>query len=60
MVLKKKKGTIVEKGEVLAVIYGNDKEKIQRAGEQVSSAYTIGKTRPVEKPMIKLKISPRI
>lgn len=60
IMLKKKKGTIVEKGEVLAVIYGNDKEKIQRAGEQVSSAYTIGKIRPLEKPMIKLKISPRI
>lgn len=60
IMLKKKKGMTVEKGEVLAVIYGNDKEKTKRAGEQVSSAYTVGKTRPVEEPMIKLKISPGI
>lgn len=60
IVLKKKKGMWVEKGEVLAVIYGNDREKIQRAGKQVSSAYTVGRTKPKEEPMIKLKISPRI
>lgn len=60
IVLKKKKSMAVEKGEVLAVVYGNDSEKIKRAEEQIGSAYKIGGTKPAEEPMIKLKISPRI
>ncbi|MDE6981199.1 MAG: thymidine phosphorylase [Lachnospiraceae bacterium] len=60
IVLKKKKSMAVEKGEVLAVVYGNDSEKIKRAEAQICSAYKIGGTKPAEEPMIKLKISPRI
>lgn len=53
IVLKKKNGDAVKAGETLAVIYGNDAEKIARAQELITHAYDIENT-PVEKqPVIR-------
>lgn len=56
--LKKKKGMEVKAGETLAVIYGNDEEKVKLAREQILLAYTVGE-KPETAPMIKLRISPK-
>ena len=53
IVLKKKKGDVVKTGDTLAVIYGNDSEKIARASELSCHAYEIEST-PAEKlPVIR-------
>ena len=53
IVLKKKKGDVVKTGYTLAVIYGNDSEKIARASELICHAYEIEST-PAEKlPVIR-------
>ncbi len=53
IVLKKKKGDVVKTGDTLAVIYGNDSEKIARASELICHAYEIEST-PAEKlPVIR-------
>jgi len=57
ILLEKKKGMAVKQGEPLAVIYGNDKEKIEKAQRQILSAYTIKDNPPKEEPMVKLRIS---
>ncbi len=41
IVLKKKNGDAVAAGDTLAVIYGNDEEKLVRARERVAGAYEI-------------------
>ena len=41
IVLKKKNGDAVAAGDTLAVIYGNDEEKLARARERVAGAYEI-------------------
>lgn len=48
IVLKKKNGDAVKAGDTLAVIYGNNTEKIARAKELISHAYEI-EAEPVEK-----------
>ncbi len=48
IVLKKKNGDAVKAGDTLAIIYGNDNEKIAHARELISRAYEIGEN-PVEK-----------
>lgn len=48
IVLKKKNGDMVKKGDALAVIYGNDDKKIERANELISHAYEIN-DKPTEK-----------
>lgn len=53
IVLKKKKGDVVKTGDTLAVIYGNDSEKIACASELICHAYEIEST-PTEKlPVIR-------
>lgn len=51
ILLQKKNADEVKQGETLAVIYGNEEEKVVAASEIVQSAYEIGvqpiKRRPV-------------
>lgn len=44
--IRKKIGDKVEKGDTLAVLYGNDTEKMMAAKERLLSAYSIGKDKP--------------
>lgn len=56
LVLSKKTGDYVKKGEALAVIHGNDREKMKAAAERFIKSYSFSKT-PVEKePFIKAVI----
>ena len=58
IVLKKKNGDAVNTGDTLAVIYGNDLEKMKRASELISGAYEI-ETTPAEKsPVVRQYIFP--
>ncbi|MBQ1400901.1 MAG: pyrimidine-nucleoside phosphorylase, partial [Firmicutes bacterium] len=43
IVLHRKTGDKVEKGDVLAQVYGNDEEKVRLAGEELIKAYTVKK-----------------
>lgn len=49
LVLKKKVGDYVKKGEPLAVIYANDKEKMQAAKKRFIESYSFS-SKPVDKP----------
>ena len=51
LVLNKKRGDAVQKGDVLATIHANDKEKLGQAKERLLKAYTIV-TEKVEKEAI--------
>ena len=53
LVLHKKVGDSVEKGETLATIYANDREKLAAARERFLKAYTIADTPVAKKPLIK-------
>lgn len=44
--IRKKIGDKVEKGDTLAVLYGNDTEKMMAAKERLLNAYSIGKDKP--------------
>lgn len=55
--LKKKKGMEVKAGETLAVIYGNDEQKVKKAKEQILLAYKTARVKPEAAPMVKLRIS---
>lgn len=53
LVLCKKKGDYVKKGETLAVLYANDREKLSRARERFLAAYTFTQEPPVMSSFIK-------
>lgn len=53
LVLKKKVGDYVKKGESLATIYANDKEKLKTAGERYQKAVTITEMPVEKKPLIR-------
>ena len=53
LVLRKKKGESVRKGEGLAVIYANDKEKLAKAKEHFLKNVTIESERKMPEPLIK-------
>lgn len=53
LVLRKKKGESVRKGEGLAVIYANDKEKLAKAKEHFLKNVTIESERKEPEPLIK-------
>lgn len=55
LVLKKKKGDAVKRGDTLAVIHANDPEKLAAARRRLLAAYTITKEL-VEKPVLIKKI----
>ncbi len=52
LVLTKKAGDAVKKGEPLAVIYANDREKLSAARERFLSAYTFSKAPVKPRPLI--------
>lgn len=53
LVLHKKVGDAVKKGESLATIYANDREKLAAARQRFLGAYTIADEAVVKKPLIK-------
>ena len=55
IILKKKVGDKVDKGDTLAVLYANDEQKLTEAKERLLGAYTITET-PVERPLFIKKI----
>jgi len=48
-----KAGDMVAKGSVLATVYGNDKDKVNRGAEETARAFTIGNVRPFPSALIK-------
>lgn len=57
LVLCKKKGDAVRKGEPLAVIHANDEELLGQAAERLASAYTLTEMKPEAISLIKEVIS---
>lgn len=53
LVLHKKKGDFVKKGESLATIYGNDRDKMNAAKERFLAAYHFSGQKPAESKLIK-------
>ena len=53
ILLQKKRGDFVKKGETLAVVYVNSQKKGELAAQQVASAYAIGETEPQKEAMVK-------
>ena len=53
--LHKKVGDAVQKGDVLAVFYGNDPEKLENGRREAAKAFTIG-AEPVQRPKLIKKI----
>ena len=58
LVLHKKVGDKVEKGESLATIFANDEEKCEQATERFLAAYTITEEKKQSEPLIKQVILP--
>ena len=52
IVIRKRLGDYVEKGETLAVFHVNDKKNFEEAVERFKKAYTISRTQPDELPLI--------
>ena len=52
IVIRKRLGDYVKKGETLAVFHVNDKKNFEEAVERFKKAYTISKTQPDELPLI--------
>ena len=55
ILLRKKAGDAVKKGETLAVLYG-DEEKIQCAAKELRDAYFIGQKQPSPRKLILEKL----
>lgn len=51
IILSKKYGDYVQKGERLATLYGAP-ERLQNARERLANAYSIGESKPPEKPIV--------
>lgn len=56
IVLQKKVGDFVKEGETLAVLHGNDKEKLAAAKKRYLAACSFAQTPPVQTPFIKAVI----
>ncbi len=57
LVLKKKVGDTVAKGDVLAMIHGNDADKVNKAEKMLLEAYHISNNRPEKTALIKCIVS---
>lgn len=57
IVLKKKTGDKIKKGDVLAVLYGNKEEKIQPAEEQFLKALKVEDTEPETEKLIYARVT---
>lgn len=53
IVLNRKCGDEVAKGDILCTLFGNDKEKIKRASQEAAEAFVIDKNRPKKRNLIK-------
>lgn len=53
IVLMKKQGELVKKGEALALLYANDAGKLKEAGKRLSGAYTFSEKQPDKVAVIK-------
>ena len=53
LVLKKKHGDFVKKGESLAVIHANNRQKLEEAKERLRNAYSITSNKVEKQPVIK-------
>lgn len=58
LVLQKKVGDFVRKGDVLAIMYGNDRNKMAQAKERFLAAYSFSKEKVDVPPLIKGVITP--
>ncbi|MDY4069102.1 MAG: pyrimidine-nucleoside phosphorylase, partial [Lachnospiraceae bacterium] len=58
LVLRGKVGDFVKKGESIAVIHGNDRDKIAQAKERFLKAYSFSKSPVEKKPFIQGVITP--
>ncbi len=52
LLLKKKTGDAVEKGDVLAVLYAGDREKLQQGIPEAAGAFSISSDKPEPRPLI--------
>lgn len=52
IVINKKVGDFVEKGDLIAIIYGNDKDKMKESHEELLKAYHISEKRVDKRPLI--------
>lgn len=52
VIMNKKRGDIVEKGELLLTVFGSDKEKVAEAAGIANTAYEIGSTAPKPLPIV--------
>ena len=57
IVLKKKTGDKVQKGDVLAVLYGNKEEKMEPAADHFLKAVTIEEAAPEEQKLIYARVT---
>lgn len=53
IILEKKVGDRVARGDLLARVYGSDKSKVANAAEEAAKAFKTGKTKPETSPIIK-------
>lgn len=51
--LSKKTGDSVKEGDILATVYGNDKEKVQAGARELLNAYEIGQEAPEKRNLVK-------
>lgn len=51
--LSKKTGDSVKEGDILATVYGNDKEKVQAGARELLNAYEIGQEAPEKRTLVK-------
>ena len=56
LVLNHKKGDYVKKGEALAVIHANDRNRLAEAGKKLETCFEFSETRPAVEPLIKAVI----
>ena len=57
IVLKKKTGDKINKGDVLAVLYGNEEEKMQPAEEQFLRALKVDTEKPEEAKLVYARVT---
>lgn len=57
IVLKKKVGDKVEKGQVIGVLYSSKKELLPTASEELNKAIFIGKEQPLKEPFIYARVT---
>ena len=57
IILKKKTGDRVQKGDVLAVLYGNKEEKMQPAEEQFLKAFKVDAVKPEKEKLVYARVT---